>query len=171
MRIREEFPHGVLRDDLRIPLAGGVELYARIWRPVAEAPVPALLEYLPFRLTDTTAPRDAQRHPWYAGHGYASVRVDVRGTGNSAGVLTDAYAERAILDGVELVEWLAAQPWCDGNVGMFGLSWGGSVALQVAGRAPEPLKAVVAVCAGDDRYDGDVHYLGGAVVGAQMHAW
>ena len=171
LRIREEFPHGVVRDDLRIPLADGTRLYARRWRPVDEEPVPALLEYSPFRLTDTTAPRDAQRHPWFAGHGYASVRVDVRGTGNSEGVLTDAHSEREILDGAEVVDWLAEQPWCDGNVGMFGLSWAGYTALQVAERAPEALKAVVAVCAGDDRYLEDAHYLGGAVLGGEMHAW
>lgn len=171
MRIREEFPHPVVRDDLRIPLADGTRLYARMWRPRDEEPVPALLEYSPFRLTDATAPRDAQRHPWYAGHGYASFRVDARGTGNSDGVLADAHAEREILDGVEVVEWLAAQPWCDGNVGMFGLSWGGYTALQVAERAPEALKAVVAVCAGDDRYEQGAHYLGGALLGAEAHAW
>ena len=171
MRIREEFPYGILHDDVRIPLADGTRLYARIWRPVIEEPVPALLEYLPYRLTDWTAPRDAQRHPWYAGHGYASVRVDVRGNGNSDGVMTDAYTEQEILDGVAVVEWLAGRPWCDGNVGMFGLSWGGTAALQIAARAPETLKAVVTVCSTDDRYDNDVHYLGGAVLGVDMHAW
>lgn len=171
LRIREEFPHGVVRDDLRIPLADGTALHGRCWRPVTEEPVPALLEYSPFRLSDVTAPRDAQRHPWYAGHGYASVRVDVRGTGNSDGVLTDAHAEQEIRDGVEVVEWLAGRDWCDGNVGMFGLSWGGYTALQVAQRAPEPLKAIVTVCAGDDRYEGGPHFLGGAVLGGEMHSW
>jgi putative CocE/NonD family hydrolase len=171
MRIREQYPHDVVRDELRIPLADGTRLFARSWRPAVDEPVPALLEYLPFRSTDRTAQQDAQRHPWYAGHGYASVRVDVRGTGNSEGAPIDAHAEREVLDGVEVVEWLAAQPWCDGTVGMFGLSWGGCTALQVARRAPEPLKAVVAVCASDDRYDDDSYYLGGAVAGAETHAW
>ncbi|HET9169047.1 MAG TPA: CocE/NonD family hydrolase [Actinospica sp.] len=171
MRIREEFPHGVLSEDVRIPLADGTRLYARIWRPVTEEPVPALLEYLPYRLTDWTAPRDAQRHPWYAGHGYASVRVDIRGNGNSDGVMTDEYSEQEILDGVAVVEWLAAQPWCDGKVGMFGISWGGFNALQIAARAPEPLRAIVTVCSTDDRYDNDVHYMGGALLGVDMHAW
>ncbi len=171
MRIREEFPYGVLCDDVRIPLADGSRLYARIWRPVTEEPVPALLEYLPYRLTDWTAPRDAQRHPWYAGHGYASVRVDIRGNGNSDGVMTDEYSEQEILDGVAVVEWLAEQPWCSGRVGMFGISWGGFNALQIAARAPEPLRAIVTVCTSDDRYDNDVHYLGGALLGVDMHAW
>jgi hypothetical protein len=85
--------------------------------------------------------------------------------------MTDAYTEQEILDGVAVVEWLAGQPWCDGTVGMFGLSWGGTAALQIAARAPEPLKAVVSVCSTDDRYDNDVHYLGGAVLGVDMHGW
>ena len=171
MRIRAEFPYDVAQEDVRIPLEDGTRLYARIWRPVTEEPVPALLEYLPYRLTDWTAPRDAQRHPWYAGHGYASVRVDIRGNGNSDGAMTDEYSEQEILDGVAVVEWLARQPWCDGKVGMFGISWGGFNALQVAARAPEALKAIVTVCSTDDRYDNDVHYSGGAVLGVDMHAW
>ena len=83
MRIRTSFPYDTTHHDLRIPLPDGTRLYARVWRPRTEEPVPALLEYLPYRLTDATAPRDHQRHPWYAGHGYASVRVDIRGHGNA----------------------------------------------------------------------------------------
>lgn len=64
-----------------------------MWRPLTDAPVPALLEYPPDRVTDRTAPRDWQLHPWYAGHGYASVRVDAGGHGNSEGVPTDPYGE------------------------------------------------------------------------------
>lgn len=63
MIIRTDFPYETTREDVRIPMADGVELYARIWRPVTKEPVPALLEYLPYRLTDWTAPRDWQRHP------------------------------------------------------------------------------------------------------------
>ncbi|MFF7812282.1 CocE/NonD family hydrolase [Streptomyces sp. NPDC007945] len=149
----------------------GTPLYARVWRPVTDEPVPALLEYLPHRLTDATAPRDWQRHPWYAGHGYASVRVDVRGHGNSGGLPGDAYDATELADGVAVVHWLAEQEWCTGRVGMFGISWGGTNSLRIAALAPEPLKAVVTVCSTDDRYDNDVHYLGGSVLGAGMHAW
>lgn len=70
-----------------------------------------------------------------------------------------------------MVNWLAAQPWCDGRVGMFGISWGGFNSLQIAALAPEPLKAVVTVCSTDDRYDNDVHYMGGSVLAVDMHAW
>ncbi|AUG76482.1 peptidase S15 [Kitasatospora sp. MMS16-BH015] len=163
--------YSVTREDLRIPLEDGVELYARVWRPVTDEPVPALLEYLPYRLTDWTAPRDAERHPWYAAHGYASVRVDIRGHGNSGGLPGDEYSAQELADGVSVVEWLAARPWCDGKVGMFGISWGGFNSLQIAALAPEPLKAVVTVCSTDDRYDNDVHYFGGSLLAVDMHAW
>ncbi|WP_406159608.1 CocE/NonD family hydrolase [Streptomyces canus] len=171
MHIRTSFPYETTHDDVRIPLADGTLLYARVWRPLTPEPVPAILEYLPYRLTDWTAPRDWQRHPWYAGHGYASVRVDVRGHGNSEGVPGDEYSATELADGVEVVNWLAAQPWCDGRVGMFGISWGGFNSLQIAALAPEPLKAVVTVCSTDDRYDNDVHYMGGSVLAVDMHAW
>ncbi|WP_369242646.1 CocE/NonD family hydrolase [Streptomyces sp. R21] len=170
-RIRTSFPYETAHDDVRIPLSDGTRLYARVWRPLTDEPVPALLEYLPYRLTDWTAPRDWQRHPWYAGHGYASVRVDVRGHGNSEGLPTDEYSPTELADGVEVIDWLAAQPWCDGRVGMFGISWGGFNSLQLAALAPEPLKAVVTVCSTDDRYDNDVHYMGGSVLAVDMHAW
>ncbi|MFF4250993.1 CocE/NonD family hydrolase [Streptomyces sp. NPDC001663] len=171
MHIRTSFPYDTTHDDLWIPLPDGTLLYARVWRPLTDEPVPALLEYLPYRLSDWTAPRDHQRHPWYAGHGYASVRVDIRGHGNSEGMPTDEYSATELADGVEVVNWLAAQPWCDGKVGMFGISWGGFNSLQIAALAPEPLKAIVTVCSTDDRYDNDVHYMGGSVLAVDMHAW
>ncbi|MFJ8850671.1 CocE/NonD family hydrolase [Streptomyces sp. NPDC102437] len=171
MHIRTTFPYDTTHEDVRIPLSDGTRLYARIWRPVTDEPVPALLEYLPYRLSDWTAPRDWQRHPWYAGHGYACVRVDVRGHGNSEGLPGDEYDATELADGVAVIHWLARQPWCSGRVGMFGISWGGFNSLQIAALAPEPLKAVVTVCSTDDRYDNDVHYMGGSVLGVDMHAW
>ncbi|MGC5004461.1 CocE/NonD family hydrolase [Streptomyces sp. NBC_00353] len=170
MRIRTRFPYDTAHEDVRIPLPDGTRLYARIWRPITDEPVPALLEYLPYRLSDWTAPRDRQRHPWYAGHGYASVRVDARGHGNSEGLPGDAYDETGPADGVAVVHWLAGQEWCSGRVGMFGISWGGSISLRIAALAPEPLKAIVTVCSTDDRYDNDVHYMGGSVLAVGMHA-
>jgi putative CocE/NonD family hydrolase len=171
MHIRTSFPYETTHEDLWIPLPDGTRLYARVWRPLTDEPVPVLLEYLPCRLTDWTAPRDWQRHPWYAGHGYASVRVDVRGHGNSEGLPTDEYSEVELADGVDVVNWLASQPWCTGKVGMFGISWGGFNSLRIAALAPEPLKAIVTVCSTDDRYDNDAHYMGGSVLAVDMHAW
>jgi len=171
MRHPDSYPFPSAREDLRIPLPDGTVLYARVWRPVTDRPVPALLEYLPYRLSDWTAPRDAERHPWYAGHGYASVRVDIRGHGNSGGVPGDEYSEQELADGVAVIEWLAQQPWCNGRIGMFGISWGGFNSLQLAALAPPALQAVVTVCSTDDRYDNDVHYLGGSLLAVDMHAW
>ncbi len=146
-------------------MSDGVRLSARIWLPEdAEAePVPALLEYLPYRKDDETAARDAVRHPYLAGHGYAAVRVDLRGSGDSDGLLLDEYLPQEQFDAVEAIEWLAEQPWCSGAVGMFGISWGGFNALQVAARQPPALKAVIVVSTTHDRYADDVHWCGGCV--------
>ncbi|WP_219691902.1 CocE/NonD family hydrolase, partial [Streptomyces anatolicus] len=171
IRSDSDFPYETTHEDFRVPLADGTTLSARVWRPVTDEPVPVLLEYLPSRLSDWTAPRDWQRHPWYAGHGYASVRVDVRGHGNSEGLPADEHSGQGAADGVEVVNWLAGRDWSTGKVGMFGISWGGFDSLRIAALAPEPLKAVVAVCSADDRYDNDGHYMGGSVLAAGMHAW
>ncbi|MGW1979746.1 CocE/NonD family hydrolase [Streptomyces sp. NPDC001889] len=176
MRHRLRFPHDIGQEDLRIPVRDGTVLYARVWRPTGEEPVPALLEYSPERLTDATVPRDLRRHPWYAGHGYASVRVDARGHGNSGGVPAGPAAEGApggppdLPDAVDVIEWLAARPWCTGRVGMFGLGAGGTLALRVAALAPEPLRAVVTVCSSDDPYDNGGCALGGALPAGGLHS-
>uniref|UniRef100_A0A942SZY3 CocE/NonD family hydrolase n=1 Tax=Neobacillus citreus TaxID=2833578 RepID=A0A942SZY3_9BACI len=169
---RDTLPEGVTVRDEWIPMPDGVCLHTRIWSPAApDGPVPVLLEYLPYRLDDWTAPRDSERHPWYAAHGYASVRVDIRGTGSSDGFFDDEYSEQELRDGEAVIAWLADQEWSTGAVGMFGISWGGFNALQLAARAPAALKAIVTVCSTDDRYDNDVHYVGGAVLGIDMAAW
>lgn len=168
----DTLPEGVTVRDEWIPMPDGVRLHTRIWSPAApQGPVPVLLEYLPYRLDDWTAPRDSERHPWYAAHGYASVRVDIRGTGSSDGFFDDEYSEQELRDGEAVIAWLADQEWSTGAVGMFGISWGGFNALQLAARAPAALKAIVTVCSTDDRYDNDVHYVGGAVLGIDMAAW
>lgn len=159
--------------DLWIPMPDGARLHARAWLPrdAETTPVPAILEYLPYRLDDWTSVRDSERHPFYAANGYASIRVDVRGTGSSDGLFDDEYSPAELDDGIAVIEWLAAQPWCSGPVGMFGISWGGFNALQLAARGPEALAAIVTVCSTDDRYDNDVHYMGGAVLAIDMAAW
>jgi hypothetical protein len=161
------FPRAIHRlDPVWIPLEDGTRLAARMWRPLdAEAnPVPAILEYIPYRRRDFTAQRDALTHPYVAGHGYASVRVDMRGSGDSDGVLTDEYLPLEQDDAVEVIAWLAAQPWCTGAVGMMGHSWGGFNALQVAARRPPALRAIITSCSTDDRYADDIHYMGGCLL-------
>jgi putative CocE/NonD family hydrolase len=155
-------------EHLWIPLPDGTRLAARLWLPedAEQHAVPALLEYLPYRKRDGTAERDSLTHPYLAAQGYACVRVDVRGSGESEGVLTDEYSQAELDDGVAVIAWLAGQPWCSGQVGMFGISWGGFNALQVAALRPPALKAIVTLCSTDDRYADDVHYMGGAKLNA-----
>ena len=150
--------------DLFIPLPDGVRLFARVWRPRNGAPVPAILEYLPYRLSDGTAARDALTHPYMAARGYACVRVDMRGSGNSDGLLLDEYLAQEQDDALAVIDWIAAQPWCSGAVGMMGISWGGFNGLQVAARRPPALKTVISLCSTDDRYADDVHFMGGALL-------
>ncbi len=159
-------------ENLWIPLSDGTKLAARMWIPEdAETDkVPALLEYLPYRKRDGTHVRDALTHPYFAGHGYAAIRVDMRGNGDSEGLMTDEYALQEQDDALEVIAWLAEQPWCNGKVGMFGISWGGFNALQVAARKPPALKAIITICSTDDRYEDDVHYKGGTVLN-EMLGW
>ena len=171
MREVAEFPHKVRNEEhVFITMPDGARLGARIWMPQRseQRPVPAILEYLPYRKRDLTRGRDAINHPYLAGHGYACVRVDMRGSGESDGVLVDEYAEDELRDGTDLIDWIARQPWCDGNVGMMGISWGGFNALQVAARQPEALKAIISCCASDDLYEDNMHYMGGCLLGDQL---
>jgi len=148
----------------------GTRLAARIWLPAAasDAPVPAILEYLPYRKRDGTVTRDTMTHAYYAGHGYAGVRVDIRGSGDSEGVLTDEYTEQELDDGLNILRWLEQQPWCNGRCGIIGISWGGFNGLQIAALQPPQLQAVVTVCSTDDRYADDVHYMGGCLLGDNL---
>ncbi len=160
-------------DPAWIPLADGTRLCARIWLPqdAEQRPVPAILEYLPYRKDDVTAADDALTHPYFAARGYAAVRVDIRGSGDSDGILTDEYSRQEQDDALEVIAWIAAQPWCTGAVGMMGISWSGFNSLQVAARRPPALKAIITCCSTDDRYDNDVHYYGGLPLGYYLMPW
>ena len=165
------FPHAIHEiEHALIPLPDGTKLAARIWLPVdaEHRPVPAILEYLPYRKRSGTYERDALTHPYLAGRGYACVRVDIRGSGESDGLLTDEYTGQEHDDALEVIAWLAAQPWCSGAVGMMGISWGGFNALQVAALRPPALRAIITLCSTDDRYRDDVHYMGGASLRAKL---
>jgi uncharacterized protein len=161
------FPHEIREiENAFIPLRDGQQVAARIWLPVdaEQRPVPAVLEYIPYRKRDVTRGRDALNHPYLAGHGYASVRVDLRGSGDSDGVLVDEYRPQEHEDAEDAIAWLAEQPWCDGNVGMMGISWGGFNALQLAARRPPALKAIMSASATDDLYVDNMHYMGGCLL-------
>ncbi|MWD27235.1 CocE/NonD family hydrolase [Aquicoccus sp. SCR17] len=156
--------------DLGITLSDGCRLSARVWRPAdaEDAPVPVILEYLPYRKRDGTAARDSLTHPWFAKRGYAAVRVDMRGNGDSQGVMEDEYAAQEQADGLEVLRALAAQPWCDGNIGMIGISWGGFNSLQMAALEPPELKAIITLCSTVDRFADDIHYKGGCLLNENL---
>ena len=160
-----EYLHTVSMVQQWITMPDGVRLSATLYMPSEAKPgekFPALLEYLPYRKDDSTAARDYPVHSWFAGHGYVSARVDIRGFGASEGVPTDReYSEQEQLDGEQVIHWLATQPWSTGKVGMFGISWGGFNSIQLAMRNPPALKAIIAVDATEQLFHDDVHYIDG----------
>ena len=168
MKFVTEFPHDVVEHaDMGIVMSDGCRLSARVWMPADadQKPAPVILEHLPYRKRDGTIVRDQFTHPWFAGHGYVCIRTDMRGNGESEGLMDDEYTAQELQDAVEVIEWAAKQPWCNGNVGMMGISWGGFNSLQVAALAPDALKAVITLCSTVDRYADDIHYKGGCLLG------
>ncbi|MFW5894103.1 MAG: CocE/NonD family hydrolase [Verrucomicrobiota bacterium] len=153
-------------ENVWIRMSDGASLAARLWLPpeAEQFPVPAILEYIPYRKGDHKSIRDEENHGYFASHGYAGVRVDLRGSGDSDGILRGEYLQQELDDGLEVLRWIAAQPWCCGRVGLFGLSWGGFNGLQLAALQPPELGAVISVCSSDDRYADDVHYMGGCLL-------
>ncbi|MGO3740595.1 MAG: CocE/NonD family hydrolase [Marinomonas foliarum] len=149
-----------------LPLPDGTKLAYRAWLPsdADDKPVPAILEFLPYRKNDGTIVRDEITMAQTAEQGYACIRVDLRGCGESEGHTTDEYTEQELQDGFDIIAWLAKQPWCSGSVGMVGISWGGFNSLQVAALNPPALKAIITQCSTDDRYATDVHYMGGCLL-------
>jgi putative CocE/NonD family hydrolase len=155
-------------ENIWIPLRDGVRLAARAWLPedAERHPVSAVLEYIPYRKRDMTALRDTATHGHIARHGYACIRLDARGTGDSEGVYGDQFAAQYVDDAVDAIAWLARQPWCNGDVAMFGLSWGAAIAMQTAARRPPALKTIICAAGIDDRYA--LRYPGGCLATATV---
>ncbi|MEM7045613.1 MAG: CocE/NonD family hydrolase [Pseudomonadota bacterium] len=155
-----------ITEHLWISMPDGIRLAARLWLPRSayQTPMPALLEYIPYRKTDMVRARDERNQPFFAEHGYACLRVDMRGSGDSEGQMDDMYSALELADARDVITWIADQPWCNGRVGMFGTSWGGTASLQANVDAPDALKAVIAVCATHDRYEDDIHHMGGCLL-------
>jgi uncharacterized protein len=163
----------VVHDPIWIPLSDGCRLAARVWLPedAGSRPAPAILEAIPYRRSDGTLEGDDPRYVWWAERGFAGVRVDIRGSGDSDGLLYDEYLPQEQDDAVEVIAWIARQPWSNGRVGMIGYSWGGFAGLQVAARRPPELAAVVTVNSTVRRYTDDCHYIGGCVNAHDMLSW
>lgn len=146
-----------------IPMRDGVRLSARLWLPDGGERCPAVLECIPYRKRDLYRFLDDIWGKALAENGIAFIRLDVRGSGESEGVITDEYSEAELEDCEEAIAWIAKQSWCSGAVGMRGLSWGGINTLQVAARRPPALKAIMPMGCCDRRYTDDAHYIGGAL--------
>lgn len=154
----------------RAKMRDGVEIGMVIARPDAPGRFPAIMSYNPYRTL--TAVKDdnsdtAYNHrwdgpSWFAERGYAVIYFDVRGTGNSGGTTQHIYSPDEQEDAYEMVEWAARQEWCDGNVGMWGMSYGGVVQWQVGVQNPPHLKALVVGSSNDTVYD-DWVYPGGSL--------
>lgn len=168
-----------VRWDVRIPVRDGLALSANLWLPAARSAgsdakgadafgVPAVLEMIPYGKDSWRRNADTARGEWFAARGYAFCRLDIRGTGSSPGAARDEYTAEETQDGYDAVEWLAAQPWCNGRVAMWGISYGGFTAIQVAKLRPPHLAAIVPFYATDDRYLDDVHYRGGCVTASEL---
>ena len=144
-------------------MSDGTRLIADLFLPEGVGGFPALLEYQPYRKDDlTTGGRGV--HYYFAERGFGSAQVDIRGTGGSEGIAEDEYTPQEQQDALEVIDWLSRQPWCNGNVGMWGTSYGGFNTIQTAMHAPPALKAIVPHAATDDRYNDDVHYFGGCLM-------
>ena len=150
-----------------IPMKDGVRLAVNLYMPDGPLPTahpgekfPAILEYLPYRKDDWTLARDWDLHSYFVRRGYVTARVDIRGTGASEGVPPDReYSDQEQRDGLEVIAWLAKQPWSNGNVGMTGISWGGFNSIQMARLHPPALKAIIAMCATEELFHDDIHYI------------
>ena len=152
-----------------IPMKDGVRLAVNLYMPDGplagaddKGKFPAILEYLPYRKDDWTLARDWQLHSYFVRRGYVTARVDIRGTGASEGNPPDReYSDQEQKDGLEVIDWLSKRPWSNGNVGMMGISWGGFNAIQIAHLHPPALKAIIAMCATEDLFHDDIHYIDG----------
>ena len=151
-------------EEVWIEMPDGVRLAADIYASKNRAEdelQPVLLEYLPYRKTEARS-GSLSLYSYFIERGYVVARVDIRGTGNSEGrLIPHEYSDIEQEDGEVVIDWLSRQPWSNGNVGMFGISWGGFNSIQMAVRNPPALKAIIAVDATEDLFQDDVHYMDG----------
>ncbi|MEN3283878.1 MAG: uncharacterized protein V7607_5018 [Solirubrobacteraceae bacterium] len=152
---RPRFEVQVLRDE-RIPTGDpGVTLSADVYLPLGADQAPALVTVLPYR--KDFHGQDEPTLRWFAEHGYGCLLVDNAGLGSSDGLPHDPWSAGETDDAVAAITWAAAQPWCDGNIGMWGISHGGFTSMGAASRGLPELKAVVAISFGVDVERGVMH--------------
>lgn len=153
-----------------IAMTDGTRIAATLHLPEGRGPFPVLTSFYPYRKDDFIGASTAYPRSFFAEAGYASLLVDIRGYGSSAGAAYQAWDQREFDDGCEVIEWAARQPWCDGNVGLWGTSYGGAQALGIASRRPPSLKAIASIYGAADIYH-DFVYPGGGPNGLGAAAW
>lgn len=156
-----------------VTMDDGVRLALTVYRPDApgDGPFPTVVESIPYRKDDEFMAPDHRSYTYLAERGFAGVRIDIRGTGASTGIIADEYVLREQQDTLAVFDWLDTQSWCDGNLGMWGVSWGGFSALQTAMLRPGQLRAIAPMHATHDRFACDVHYTGGSAHAAEQLDW
>ncbi len=156
-----------------VPMDDGARIALTVYLPDApgDGPFPTVVESIPYRKDDEFMAPDYRTYTYLAERGFAGVRIDIRGTGASTGIISDEYVEREQMDTLAIFDWLETQPWCNGNLGMWGVSWGGFSALQTAMLRPPQLRTIVPVHATHDRFACDVHYTGGSAHAAEQLDW
>ncbi len=143
--------------NLLIPMSDGVSLAGDLFRPAGAGRFPSILTFIPYHKDGRGGRLDIEafnRH--FVALGYAALTVDFRGLGNSGGTSPEPFDPQEAKDGHEVVEWIARQPWCDGKVGMWGVSYGGITSLSVAATQPPHLAAIVPIHATADIHRGFV---------------
>lgn len=149
-------------DDVAVPMRDGISLLADVHRPTAPGRYPVLIAASPYprQIQDTGAPMgfiEAGQTDYFVPRGYVHVIANCRGTGGSGGTFGffDAQERRDMFD---LVEWAAAQPWSDGNVGMIGISYFAMTQLEAAVEQPPHLKAIFPLAVTTDLYEAAMHH-------------
>jgi len=135
----------VVERNLLIPLNDGPSLSADLYRPAGKGPFPALMSFYPYHKDDMIGASFEASRRYFAERGYAHLLIDFRGLGGSDGIAWEAMHRQEGVDGAQACEWIARQSWCDGNVGMWGLSYGGISSLKVAAENPPHLKAIIPI--------------------------
>jgi predicted acyl esterase len=170
-----------LERDVKITMSDSITIDADVFRPDAPGKFPAILGVHPYNKELQTAPvmptginrvnacYEAGDPNFYVRRGYVQVVANVRGSGRSQGTYAH-YGPREVQDTAEIIEWIAAQPWCDGNVGMFGVSYFSIVQQQVAALKPPHLRAIFAPFGYTDFYR-DKFYHGGILSHSFMQTW
>ncbi len=176
--------------NVSIRMSDGIQLDADIFRPSSEGRFPALVSAHPYSKVGQTEPVKVNStsgvvpHPgeertrgsleagdpyFFARHGYAQVVVNLRGTGLSEGFF-ELLGKREVTDVCEVIDWTAKQSWCDGNIGMFGVSYFAMIQYMVAARNPPHLKCIFAPWGTTDLYR-DMFYHGGTLAWRWLLGW